>query len=305
MIDPLRFRISTWNCFGMAQGLSAVTALRAPFSERFRHADVISECASPDILCLQELLSREAQQFFDGVGAGHFTSRFRDDNRMRFRGSVTMRGSGLGIGARLPLTKTVLRTFPGAPGGWDRLARKGALYAQLSFAGGVTVDLLTAHLQAGYDARAISIRAAQLVDLRALVDSVGAPDRPFIVCGDFNIDGLAHARGGAQYQSLAGALRGFEDLGAADDLPTFDPHPGGNGLAYSLEPETAVQRLDYIFWRPACGPIDLLCTETTRFFDRPLRQTTSRDGKTAWASDHYGLSVTFERHGRAAHSSGS
>jgi len=156
IVEALRFRISTWNCFGMAQGLSAVAALRAPFSERFRHADVISECASPDILCLQELLSRDAQQFFDGVGAGHFTSRFRDDNRMRFRGSVTMRGSGLGIGARLPLTKTVLRTFPGAPVGWDRLARKGALYTQLSFAGGVTVDLVTAHLQAGYDARAIT-----------------------------------------------------------------------------------------------------------------------------------------------------
>jgi endonuclease/exonuclease/phosphatase family metal-dependent hydrolase len=212
-----------------------------------------------------------------------------------------MRGCGLGIGARWPLTKTVLRTFPGARVGWDRLARKGALYAQLSFAGGVTVDVVTAHLQAGYDARAISVRAAQLVDLKALVDSVGAPDRPFIVCGDFNIDGLAHARGDAQYQSLAAALRGFEDLGAVDDLPTFDPHPEGNGLAHALEPGTSVQRIDYIFWRPACGRIDLLCTQTGRFFDKPLGQTLLRDGKAAWASDHYGLSVTFELDGHTAH----
>src|SRR5260221_4913619 len=183
----------------MAQGLSAVAALRAPFSERFCDLDVTSECASPDILCLQELLSREAQQFFDGVGAGHFKSRFRDDNRVRFGGSVTMRGCGLGIGARWPLTKTVLRTFPGARVGWDRLARKGALYTQLSFAGGVTVDVITVHLQAGYDARAISIRSAQLVDLRALVDSLGGPDRPFIGCGDFNNQRPAHARSGLPY----------------------------------------------------------------------------------------------------------
>jgi endonuclease/exonuclease/phosphatase family metal-dependent hydrolase len=281
----------------MAQGLSAVTAVRAPLSERFRHIDVISECSSPDILCLQELLSREAQQFFDAVGERHFTSRFRDDNRVRFGGSVTMRGCGLGIGARAPLTKTVLRTFPGAPVGWDRLARKGALYAQLPFAGGVTVDVVTVHLQAGYDARAISVRAAQLVDLKVLVDSVGATNRPFVVCGDFNIDGLASMRGHAEYQSLAAALCGFEDLGAADDLPTFDPHPEGNGLAHALEPEMSAQRIDYIFWRPARGPIDLSCAETGRFFDKPLGQTTLRDGKAAWASDHYGLSATFELDG--------
>jgi endonuclease/exonuclease/phosphatase family metal-dependent hydrolase len=284
----------------MGQGLSAVTALSAPFGARFRDADVISECAAPDILCLQELLSREAQQFFDGVGPRHFTSRFRDDNRVRFGGGVTMRGSGLGIGARSPLTKIAVRTFPRAQIGWDRFARKGALYAQISLVGGVTVDLVTAHLQAGYDAGAISVRAAQLVDLKALVDSVGAPDRPFIVCGDFNIDGLARARGDAQYRSLAAALRGFEDLGAASDLPTFDPHPDGNGLAHALEPEAPIQRIDYIFWRPARGAADLLCTGTARFFDKPLGQTTLRGGRSGWASDHYGLSATFELDGYRA-----
>jgi endonuclease/exonuclease/phosphatase family metal-dependent hydrolase len=281
----------------MAQGLAAVTAVRAPFSERFRDVDVISECTSPDILCLQELLSREAQQFFDRVGEGHFTSHFRDDNRMRFGGSVTMRGCGLGIRARAPLTNIVLRTFPGAPVGWDRLARKGALYAQLPFDGGVTVDLVTVHLQAGYDARAISVRAAQLVELQTLVDSVGAADRPFIVCGDFNIDGLASARGDAQYEGLAAALSGFEDVGAAQDLPTFDPHPQGNGFAHALEPERSAQRIDYIFWRPARGSVDLSCTETGRFFDKPLGRTTLRGGRAAWASDHYGLSATFELDG--------
>lgn len=278
----------------MAQGLSAVAAVRAPFPKRFRDAGVISECGSPDILCVQELLSREAEQFFDALGPGHFTSGFRDDNRMRFGTNVTMRGCGLGIGARAHFTKTRLSTFPGAPVGWDRLARKGALYTQIELTGGVTVDVVTVHLQAGYDVRAIAVRALQLVNLKLLVDAVGATSRPFVVCGDFNIDGLASARGRAEYRALAAALSGFTDLGAADDLPTFDPHPNGNGLAHALEPHLPSQRIDYIFFRPARGPVDLSCTRTERFFDKPLAQTRLRDGKTAWASDHYGLSATFE-----------
>jgi endonuclease/exonuclease/phosphatase family metal-dependent hydrolase len=275
-------------------------AVRAPFSKRLRDTGVISECASPDILCVQELLSRDAQEFFDGVGEGHFTSRFRDDNRLRFGSSLTMRGSGLGIRARVPLTNRSLRTFLGAPVGWDRLARKGALYAQLGFPGGVSVDLVTAHLQAGHDAGAVRVRAAQLVELKALVDSAGSASRPFVVCGDFNIDGLGNARSDAEYRSLTAALPGFQDLGAAADLPTFDPHPERNRLAHAVEPDMSAQRIDYIFWRPARDPIVILsCTATARFFDKPLGQTALRDGKSAWASDHYGLSATFEldRHG--------
>ena len=278
----------------MGQGLSAVSGLRAPFGRRFHDLGVLSECAAPDILCLQELLSREAQQFFDRLGPGCFTSRFRDDNRVRFGANMTMRGSGLGIGARSPLTKTLVRTFPGAPVGWDRLARKGALYTQLSFRKGVTVDLITAHLQAGYDARAMAVRAAQLADLKSFVASVGAKNRPFIVCGDFNIDGLSRARDSEQYTSLRAALKGFEDLGAAADLPTYDPHPERNTLAYALEPEASAQRIDYILFRPGRGALDLRCKQLEVIFDKPLAQTTHGGGKAAWASDHYGLSAAFE-----------
>lgn len=278
----------------MGQGLSAVSGLRAPFAARFQDVGVRSECAAPDILCMQELLSREAQRFFDGLGQDRFTSRFRDDNRVRFGSRMTMRGSGLGIGARSPLTKTMKRTFPISRVGWDRLARKGALYAQLSFQDGVTVDLITAHLQAGRDAGAAAVRAVQLADLEAFVKSVGAPERPFIVCGDFNIDGLARARDGAPYRSLTTALDGFEDLGAAADLPTYDPHPHRNALAYALDPEASAQRIDYIFFRPARGAVELRCKQVEVIFDKPLARPASSHGTAAWASDHYGVSATFE-----------
>jgi len=278
----------------MGQGLSAVSGLRAPHGERFQDAGVLSACAAPDILCVQELLSREAQRFFDGLGPDRFTSRFRDDNRMRFGGRVTMRGCGLGIGARSPLSKTRLRTFPGAHVGWDRLARKGALYTQLSFPAGGTVDLITAHLQAGRDPGAAAVRAIQLDDLKTFIDAVGSAERPFIICGDFNINGLTPARDDAPYRSLMAALGGFEDLGAVADLPTYDSHPQGNALAYAFDPEASAQRLDYIFFRPARAAVELRCTQVDVIFDKPLAQPASDQRSAAWASDHYGLSATFE-----------
>ena len=300
-LHALSFRISTWNCFGMGQGLSAVTALRAPFAARLRDRAVLSECAAPDILCVQELLSREAQQFFDAVGKESFVSRFRDDNRVRFGGRMTMRGSGLGIGARAVLTKTIVRTFPGGSVGWDRLARKGALYTQLLLPNGVVVDLITAHLQAGYNASAIAVRAMQLADLKAFIASVGSPARPFIVCGDFNICGLVSVRDDAPYRSLMAAMSGFEDLGAAADLPTYVPHPQGNGLAFARDPQGSAQRIDHIFFRPARGPVELRCTLLEVFFDKPLALTKHHDGTAAWASDHSGLSATFKLCGTRAH----
>ncbi len=146
----------------MGQGLGAVTARRAPFGARLRHDDVLTECASADVLCVQELFSRDAQLFFDGVGQGTFTARFRDDNRVRF---TTM---------------------------------------------------------------------------------------------------------------LAGA-----------------PTPEKNALAHAFDPTGAAQRIDYVLWRGAASggvrPAGL-----TRFFDQPLARSAPGGGTSAWASDHYGLTATFE-----------
>ncbi len=275
----------------MGQGLDAVTHMRAPFGDRFRCEEVIRACAATDVFCVQELLSREAQRFFDGLGAAHFLASIRDDNRPRF-GDGSVRGSGLGIGARASFDRTLLRNFPGERVGWDRLARKGALYAQLVLDPNVRIDLVTAHLQAGYDERAGRVRAAQLAHLKAMIEEVGSPERPFVVCGDFNIDGLASSRGTPAYQMLRAALPGFEDLGAGEDLATFHPKPDGNGLAHAFEPNGADQRIDYIFFRPARRGDRLVVKSLQRILDAPL--STARLGDCpGWASDHYGLTATF------------
>lgn len=290
----MELRIGTWNCFGMGQGLDAVTHVRAPFGERFRDAAVVKACAVPDVLCVQEILSREAQRFFDGLGTTHFLAHVRDDNRVRLT-DPSMRGSGLGIGARAPLHRTLLRSFPGERVGWDRLARKGALYAQLDLGEGLRLDLVTAHLQAGYDERCARVRAMQLAHLEALVREVGDEERHFVVCGDFNIDGLAASRSLPAYVALRAALEGFEDLGAEEDLATFHPKPDGNALAHAFESDGCDQRIDYIFYRPARARGGALrFTGLARFLDVPLEGTRLRD-QPGWASDHYGLTASFER----------
>lgn len=275
-----RITIGTWNCFGQGQGLDAVLAERAPHGHRLADDEVHRGCCSFDILCVQEILSRQAQRFFDALDPAHFVARIRDHNRPSFDGSF--RGSGLGISARMPLISTFIRPFRGDRVGWDRLARKGMIYASVEIGGEHVIDLVNVHLQAGYDPAASRVRRAQLDRLAEVVAEVGSPKRSFVICGDFNICGLASSKESDEYRYLMRALDGFVDLGAAGDLPTLHPHPEGNALAYAFEPDAAAQRVDYVFLR---SPGNVHCTEVTRFFDRPI--------KSGWASDHYGLAATL------------
>jgi endonuclease/exonuclease/phosphatase family metal-dependent hydrolase len=288
----VRFRVSTWNCFGQSQGVGAVTGRRAPARGRFADDQVAAECAAADVLCVQELLSRDAQRFFDAVGGARFESRFRDHNHVHLR-SRTVRGSGLGMCARGAMARPQVIHFRDLGVSWDRLARKGTLHARLTLGGELDLDVLTTHLQAGQDARARRVRATQLEDLARHVAAVGSPDRPFVVCGDLNIDGLAPLRDGAEYRLLCGSLPGFEDLGAAGDLPTLHPLPDGNTLAQRYSPGSRAQRVDYLFWRPARGGAPVRPAGVERFLDHPLAGQT-RAGGTTWASDHYGLTATFD-----------
>jgi endonuclease/exonuclease/phosphatase family metal-dependent hydrolase len=299
------FEVGTWNCFGMGQRvLHAVTHWGAPSSARLLHAEVIAACARPDLLCVQELFSLQAQRFFDAL-AGPFDALVRDHNRVHVW-PATLRGNGLGIASRRRLLGQSQHHFRAASSGWDRLARKGALYALVDVEG-IAVDVLTCHLQAGYDAGAASVRAAQLVEVRRIIDDVGARDRPFIVCGDFNIDGLAGAREHAEYRGLVATLHDFTDLGAPSDLPTLDPHPERNPLAHAWNKGAPAMRLDYFFFRSARDLANgdaprVSSTSLVRILDRPLAPDAAlrSAGVDAHASDHFGLSATFEALGHAA-----
>lgn len=277
----MRARIGTWNCFGQGQGFDALLALRAPHDHRYADEAVLKGCCDLDVLCVQEILSRAAQRLFDVLDTEHFVARFRDGNRPAFDGS--MRGCGLGIAARYPLESTKIRTFKSGRVGWDRLARKGILHARVRIDEAPSIDVANVHLQAGYEAAAQRVRFAQLVHLAEVIREVGSAERPFVVCGDFNICGLASRRDASGYAELTQALDGFVDLGAEADLPTLHPHPEGNRLAYAFEPNAAAQRVDYVFLRPTSA---VRCAEVTRFFDRPIAS--------GWASDHYGLCATLE-----------
>ena len=45
---------------------------------------------------------------------------------------------------------------------------------------------------------------------------------------------------------------------------------------------------------PRAGLVELNCNKLEIFLDKPLAPSTHRHLATAWASDHYGLSATFE-----------
>src|SRR6478735_2947417 len=110
------FTIATWNCFGMGQGVvDAITKNSAQYGERLRHEEVRATLAVPDVVCIQEVLSRDAETFFDGLG----DVRIRDHNHTHFS-TATMRGSGLGIASRRPIGSSKLEPFGGPSSGWDR-----------------------------------------------------------------------------------------------------------------------------------------------------------------------------------------
>jgi endonuclease/exonuclease/phosphatase family metal-dependent hydrolase len=101
-----------------------------------------------------------------------------------------------------------------------------------------------------------------------------AATRPALLTGDFNAG------------DEAPAIKALHDLGFVDAFRTANP--GAPGLTVWQRPRapasTVHRRVDYIFVAGAQGP-DVACASRV-VLDRPRRQA---DGRTLWASDHYGV----------------
>lgn len=238
-------RVVSWNCLGAAQSARAFLLREGALEpQRLTSPEVRSFLEAGDVVCLQELWVHQARALFSALALPHKACA---ENRPGLW-PPTIGGAGLGLASRHPhLVERHLRyTRPHA--GAERFARKGALHVRLDL-GGLAVDVINTHLQSGDYPAATRVRARHLVELRALIDEVGAPDRPMIVCGDFNIDGLGC--GAAEYTALTAALGDFRDLGREVDVPTYHPDPAHNTLAHRLDRLGKPQRLDYVFFRPA------------------------------------------------------
>lgn len=283
-----RIVLQTWNCFGAAQTAAAVLRWRGPPDpHRFDHPTLIRVLEEADIVCFQEVFLSDVERFFDGLGHSH---KQRDTNASTLW-PPTFGGSGLGIASRFPILDRLVRPFRKPHVGPERFARKGMLHARVHVQGDATsegfeVDVVTTHLQAGYTDGARRVRERQLAEIRELVDEIGSPARPFIVCGDLNIDGLRPVREAGEYVALTRTLPDFLDLGADDDHATFHPHPEHNPLAYRFEPAGARQRIDYVLFRaPHTRHVSAEACEIV--LDRPL------DDLRTFASDHFGLRVVL------------
>lgn len=277
--------IQTWNCFGTAQNLRAVMAWRGVIDpHRLEHPEVRKGLREPDILCVQELFLGDAEAFFDGLDHPHKT---RDANSSTLW-PFTIGGSGLGVASRLPFSARTLRPFSRPHVGSERFARKGVLHVRVDMGEGVEIDVITTHMQSGYDDKARGVRARQLEELRGAVDELGSPDRAFVVCGDLNICGLS-ARRSDEYAAVGKVLSDFTDLGATEDVATFVPDPEVNTLAHRFEATSPKQRLDYVLFRPALekGPLPVSC-------EVALAERLEGHGPTTFASDHFAVRVRLE-----------
>jgi endonuclease/exonuclease/phosphatase family metal-dependent hydrolase len=291
---PFHFVLGTWNCFGTPQSLDAVAARFAPYPQRFVSRVMRDGAEGPDVLCVQELFSDDAHTFFDGLEG--FATRERDR-------AAIVASSGLGIASRFaPTVHASVHAFTAMASGTDALAKKGAMHARVPLTKGPELDVVTAHLQASDDAAARDVRASQIRELGAFVARVSAPERPLVVCGDFNVDGLRAADGihGPEYALLKQSLAGLVDLGAFSDGATSDPRT--NAMLRAYEPDAKPERLDYVFFRPgSADPTGLRATGLALLLDQylsDLPQPQWIDVGHAkpcvpFASDHYGLRVTF------------
>jgi endonuclease/exonuclease/phosphatase family metal-dependent hydrolase len=217
-----------------------------------------------------------------------FPHKVRDENPWQWR-PLTIAGSGLGLASRLPILWHEVRPFRTRGAGVDGLARKGMLLARMQWHE-LELDLITVHLQAAAGSAAARVRAAQLGEIRAAIEEIGSPDRPLLVCGDLNIDGVAANRGG-EYSVVRTVLGELEDLGATADLPTMCPRPDLNALAHRYWSDEPVQRLDYFLLRPPLE-LPLAVRSVERVLDAPLPAHASKPA--TFASDHFALRVRLE-----------
>lgn len=265
----------------------AITYKRAPHRERFKEPQIISECINTDLFCLQEILSHDAQRFFDKISRKYFSTRTRDHNRF---GVTSLRGSGLGIASRFHIERRHFYYFKNKGLSWDRLARKGILYTRVKPAENTSLDIFVVHLQSGFDAKSATSRAGQLAELKHQIEKLADPMIDCIVCGDFNIDGSMLARE-TEYATLTYALEGFEDMALQQDEPTFHPAPDGNLLAHLYEPGGVTRRIDYIFFRPARQKQNIYPHKCELALRHPV--LTKRSGKFIWPSDHFAVRAEF------------
>jgi len=238
------FSLVSWNCFGAAQGpLAVVRGHGAVSAHRFEHPALHAALADIDLLCVQELWLEEAVRAF--AKPKHLPHRVLAENRWTLW-PPTIGGSGLGVASRYPVLLTEFRAYSRPHVGSERFARKGMVHVRVALPSGVEVDVLTTHLQSGYERDAEVVRARHLAELRQFADDVGSDDRPLLVAGDLNVNGLAHVRD-LEYRTFTRIFSGYHDIFAEDDHVTF--HPKENRLAARYEPYASLQRVDYVLVR--------------------------------------------------------
>lgn len=257
--DGQPMRIMTWNLWWRF----------GPWRERQPVIAATLAAADADVIALQEVWSDgatdQAAELAAGLGYDHV-----------YADAMTLDGFGQGnaILSRRPILRTASRTLSGAQEtGETRLA----LFAEIDAAGG-PLPVFTTHLNWRPDQGAV--RERQVGDVAEFIQVERSPDRPILLCGDFNATSDSE-----EIAMLTGSsARAVEDLILEDAWAVAGD--GGAGITFDeANPHTIAElspgrRIDYVFLGRPEG-------EACRIADCRIAGDGPVDG--VWPSDHYAV----------------
>eukprot|EP00762_Andalucia_godoyi_P007132 ANDGO_01870.mRNA.1 Sphingomyelinase DDB_G0288017 len=163
-----------------------------------------------DVLCFQELFSfltsRRELALELATARGYIYHAVMPGKTWRDVFRLKVIDSGLVIASRVPITKTRSVVFK-VGCDIDAFTHKGCLGATIVSEAGVSVEIVTTHLQASYvnssgakKAKQQKVRLAQLEELRRFIEDSDAD--VVLLAGDLNVDG----RDDEQYASLCKSI---------------------------------------------------------------------------------------------------
>jgi endonuclease/exonuclease/phosphatase family metal-dependent hydrolase len=269
-------KVVTLNVWGMPYLLGGRR------SERFAHIGTEIARLGAQVVCLQEMWDRATQAVLD-------KSRLRNQLGVEFMHGIPG-GSGLCILTDLEVQEWELLESR-ATRGFERLVRKGALYARLRQPDGRFLDVYNVHLVSSSalmtEHSVEGVRDRQVSELQDWIEQRRKPGVSILVMGDLNISDAS-----PQYQRLQ-ALgddtftlchgEGFRKSAATRGY-TFDPTRNPWANSWISSPQRIPERLDYILAQPAAMQRLELASQT--IWDVP-----SANGY--FLSDHFGVTTTI------------
>jgi len=266
-------------------------------NKKERLEEFLTRISSYSIICLQELFSKNDNQFISNF--------IRKAKEMGYRytayfpktkGYFKIGNSGLCVLSRYKIVDSCLDVFSNNEG-FEYFAEKGVMYCKIQLTEKFYLHLFTSHLKA--DNGLSKTQSVQLDHISKLINSKCIDDNPFILTGDFNIDALDTLN---SYKKMKRKLfaNNFRVIDTIKSSLKFHPVTNGYGHSqiYHHKSKAGIvstkgKSLDYIFLgkRRVKGEKRNLSKIVKEAKVEPFL---CQNKKFYSLSDHYGVSVKLD-----------